>query len=128
MNVCFSSHYSGFRCFFQDVYAQKVRPPTNTYPLAAGDRFGHSIGLHGNTLVVGAYGTDTDAIYFGNKVGAGDLPAEGNKDTGRVYVFQRPSEASEFIFFQILTPTNVRQYDRFGWDVYLDKNKLLTKS
>ena len=112
----------------QYVYAQKVRPPTNTYPLAAGDRFGHSIGLHGNTLVVGAYGTDTDAIYFGNKVGAGDLPAEGNKDTGRVYVFQRPSEASEFIFFQILTPTNVRQYDRFGWDVYLDKNKLLVGS
>jgi hypothetical protein len=86
------------------------------------------LSIYGNVAVVGAYGKDVDGIYFGTTKNAGDLPSSGNTDTGIVYVFQRLSATAEYTLFQVLEPSNVRQFDQFGWDVFINENKIMVGS
>lgn len=70
---------------------------------AAGDRFGSAIAIDGNTLVIGAL-TDDD----------------NGTNSGAVFVFDRPDEASDFTFTQKLLGIDGRTRDLFGGAVAID--------
>jgi hypothetical protein len=73
---------------------------------ASGDYFGCSVALSNNTVVIGAYGDDSD--------------------TGSAYVFVR--SGSTWAFEHKLTASNPHQNDRFGNSVAIDTNAVLVGS
>lgn len=74
----------------------------------AGDRFGFSVDLDGNTLVIGSRSDDDDGI-----------------NSGSVYVYKRDSETSNFSFSQKLLASQGREKDQFGFAVALENNSLV---
>jgi hypothetical protein len=95
----------------------------SSYATMAGDKFGCSVALDGKLAVVGACGYDDYTIYTGYT--ASDKTA---LDTGAVFVFHRPDFKKDYRFFQKLTPSNVRRFDQFGWDVAVDKSTIVVGS
>ncbi|GAB4513140.1 MAG: hypothetical protein OHK0046_13620 [Anaerolineae bacterium] len=79
----------------------------------AGDEFGKAVALDGNTLVVGAYGEDS------NGSGPDDNSALG---AGAVYVFQRQGAA--WVQTAYLKASNAAGGDNFGRSVVLDGDTL----
>ncbi len=76
-----------------------------------GARFGFSVAIDGDTLVVGAL-LDSGAA---NRAGA-------------AYIFDRSSETSNFTFTQKLTGTDTRAKDEFGNAISIDGNYLVVGS
>ncbi|MFK7818370.1 MAG: GEVED domain-containing protein, partial [Planctomycetaceae bacterium] len=70
-----------------------------------GDRFGFSVDISGDTLVVGSRGDDDDG-----------------RNSGSAYVFKRDSESSRFSFTQKLLASDGRAKDQFGHSVSIDGN------
>ncbi len=78
----------------------------------AGDRFGWSVAVSGDTAVVGAYGEDSAAT------GVNSSPDEGATDSGAAYVFAR--SGSVWTQQACLKPAAVgttQAGDWFGWSV-----------
>ncbi|HEX5703009.1 MAG TPA: PQQ-binding-like beta-propeller repeat protein [Pyrinomonadaceae bacterium] len=68
---------------------------------AENDRFGYSVATSGNTVVVGAYGK--------------------NSNTGAVYIFERNQGGAEnWGQVKVVTPVDAAANDRFGWSVAID--------
>lgn len=83
----------------------------------AGDGFGLSVTLSGNSLAVGAYGEDGDGIGV-DPVNGGVI---GN--SGAVYVFTRSGSTwSQQAFIKAF---NTGSVDQFGWKVSLDGDLLI---
>ena len=75
----------------------------------AGDSFGYSVAIDGDTLVVGAR-----------------LEDEGGKNAGAAYVFNRNlGGANSFGFVTKLTDTNAEEKDQFGHTVAVDGSSIL---
>ena len=107
----------------QFAAGQSLIPSTLTYPLYPGVRFGASLAIEDNTIVVSASEYDDITVYLGRSSGA--LPEH---KSGAVFVFRRTSSTADFSYVQHLTPSNVRAYDRFGYKVGLDGNNLVVSS
>src|ERR1700686_3289294 len=89
------------------VYPLRVDPLfTQTKKLTASDavandRFGYSVATNGDTVVVGAYGK--------------------NSNTGAAYIFEgNQGGAKNWGQVKILTPSDAAANDRFGWSVAID--------
>ena len=67
---------------------------------AASDRFGWSVAIDGNTVVVGAYGKDG---Y-----------------TGAVYVLRTTDGGATYVEVAKLTASDAAAYDSFGYSVAID--------
>jgi hypothetical protein len=76
----------------------------------AGDFFGASVSLSGDTLAVGAYGEDSAAAGAG-----GDGTDDSATDSGAVYVFERGS--GSWVQAAYLKASSPGPSDRFGWSV-----------
>ena len=72
------------------------------------DKFGYSVAISGNTIVVGAPFDD-------NKAGV---------DTGAIYVFEKDS-TNKWIQKNKFTPSDVLAYDNFGFSVDVDGNYIV---
>ena len=101
---------------------QEVKPITSPNILNAGDYYGCSVAISGNLLVVGACYRDASTIYLGRSY------QTNPKDTGQVFVFERPEFIEDFLLLQTLQPSNVRSFDRFGWGVGIDGNTLIVSA
>ena len=94
--------------------AQEIVPNKAVFPLKLADQYGYSLSISGNLLVVGAIGRDDSTIYLGNTVNV------AKPETGAVFVFERPTAIDDFVFKEKLLPSNVKAYDRFGWDIAIE--------
>jgi hypothetical protein len=83
----------------------------------AGDRFGISLALSGDTLAVGAYLEDSAAQGVG-----GDQTSNGAENSGAVYVFQRSGTAWQQEAY--IKASNTGAEDLFGQEVALFGNTL----
>jgi FG-GAP repeat len=83
---------------------------SNTGGLVAGDNFGHSVGISGDTIVVGAWGEDSNATGVN-----GNQADNTAVDSGAVYVFVR--NAGLWSQQAYLKASNTGNDDWFGWAV-----------
>jgi trimeric autotransporter adhesin len=83
----------------------------------AGDRFGYSVALSGDTLAVGAYGEASAAQGVG-----GNQDDNGATDSGAVYVFRRSGSA--WAQEAYLNASNTGVSDYFGYSVALSGDTL----
>jgi hypothetical protein len=83
----------------------------------AGDLFGSSVALSGDTLAVGAYQEDSAATDVN-----GNQADNTSKDSGAVYVFVRRGATWEQNAY--LKASNTGSTDLFGWSVALDQGAL----
>ena len=99
------------------VATQEVRPPADLFNWNKGDRFGCSVAIDADMLVIGACGYDDATIHLGQQ------PNNVATDTGAVLIFRRFT--SDYIYEQQLVPSNVKRFDSFGQDVAIDKNTIV---
>ncbi|MCA8944156.1 MAG: integrin, partial [Planctomycetes bacterium] len=97
---------------------QAYLKPSNT---DAGDRFGYSVGISGDTIVVGAYGEDSSATGVGGN--QGDNSAT---DSGAAYVFTR--SGSTWTQQAYLKASNTDTTDQFGLSVAISGDTILVGS
>jgi hypothetical protein len=81
------------------------------------DYFGHSVGVSGKTVAVGAFGEDSSTT------GVNSEPDELAQDAGAAYVFARIGEAWSDQAF--LKPSNTGSDDRFGKSVAVSGKKIV---
>jgi hypothetical protein len=82
----------------------------------AGDVFGASVALSGDTLAVGAYGEDSAGVD-------GDESDDSATDSGAVYVFQRGSDSwAQTAYLEASSPG---ASDHFGWSVTISDDVLV---
>lgn len=82
----------------------------DTFPRAAGDRYGCSVAIDGNDFIVGACGA-RDVQFRGAHF------SDVGWEVGVVAVFQRDTPNDNFVFVQRLRPTNAIAGDRFGTSI-----------
>ncbi len=88
----------------------------------AGDAFGSSIALDGDTLAVGAKGDDSPGTYAQN-----DPTSNTTTDSGAVYVFEREGDGSwEQVAF--LKAGVERSAEEFGYAVALEDGRLIVSA
>lgn len=106
------------------IATQSLIPSILLYPLLPGCLFGSSVAIDSNTVVVGSIGfNDSNAVYLGNSPsGISQL------SSGAAFVFQRSNSLLDFSYYQHLTPSNVRSFDRFGYGVDIDGNNIIVSS
>eukprot|EP01034_Spumella_vulgaris_P023126 gene23126-29319_t len=105
------------------IASQTLLPLAAVTPLSPGDLYGASLSVDNNLIAVGASQYDDTTVYLGSEV-----PSQAREDSGVVLVFERVSSASNFVFLQKLTPSNVRTQDRFGHSVRIDGANLVASS
>ena len=88
----------------------------------SGDYFGFSLAIDGDTLVVGAYGEDSNAIGID-----GDPLDDTAFDAGAAYVFVRDA-AGAWSQQAYLKSSNSEISDSFGWDVDVSGDTLAVSS
>lgn len=95
---------------------QTYLKPSNT---GADDRFGHSVSMSGDTILIGAHNEDSNAVGIDGS-GVNNLA----DNSGAAYVFQRVSGA---LWTQqaYLKASNTGTGDLFGWSVSLSGNTAL---
>ncbi len=91
--------------------------------LTPDSRFGSSVAIHENTMVIGAIGYAHNSVYLGN-----DSAVTSRTESGAVFVYNRPSTNLDFKLNEILRPSNVKEYDHFGYKVELEDNALIVSS
>lgn len=88
---------------------------------AAGDRFGTSVGVSGDTIVVGAYGEDSSATGVdGNQADNSDSQA------GAAYVFVRNGET--WTQQAYLKASNTSSSDLYGWDAAVSGDTIIVST
>mmetsp|Transcript_5343 Transcript_5343/g.9475 ORF Transcript_5343/g.9475 Transcript_5343/m.9475 type:complete len:3258 (-) Transcript_5343:1649-11422(-) len=106
--------------------------------ISKGDRFGSSLAIDGDTLIIGAentHGPSADESTYVNIFTAGAQNAEkrarfasdgaGMKRVGAAYSYTRTTFQNTFKFHQRLTPRTPRPYGRFGHSVSIENDLLL---
>jgi len=96
--------------FAQQAYIKASNPGSD-------DRLGSSMALDGDTLAVGAFFEDSNAIGIG-----GDETDNSATDSGAVYVFTR--SAGSWIQQAYIKASNTDVFDNFGISVALDGDTL----
>ncbi|MDH5444398.1 MAG: FG-GAP repeat protein, partial [Gammaproteobacteria bacterium] len=90
----------------------------------AGDLFGWSVGIAGDTVMIGAVGES------GTKSSDGKLSSDKDDDgatgAGAVYVFSR--KGTEWKQIEYLKAENAGELDRFGYDVDIEANTLVVSA
>lgn len=94
----------------QQAYIKASNPDFN-------DQFGHSVGLSGDTLVVGARNESSEATGIN-----GNQTDNSAMNAGAVYVFVR--SGTTWSQQAYLKASNAEGFDQFGWIVALDGNTL----
>ncbi|SVC23866.1 uncharacterized protein METZ01_LOCUS276720, partial [marine metagenome] len=84
------------------------------------DLFGWSVALEGDTLVVGAYGEDSDQSTITNGTSASSN--DSNSESGAVYVYKRTG--NNWAQMAYIKACDNRDGDRFGYSVSLDNGSL----
>jgi len=84
----------------------------------AGDEFGHSVAIDGDTLVVGAWKEDSDEIGVG-----GTLRNNWAGGSGAVFVYKRTG--STWVHEAFVKAPNTNSADRFGVAVDIDADTLV---
>jgi len=84
----------------------------------AGDAFGFSVALEGDTLAVGAIGESSAALGIG-----GDRFDNSARNAGAVYVFTRDS-SGRWSQQSYIKPSNTLAFQNFGWSVALSGDTL----
>ncbi|RHX79696.1 putative Ig domain-containing protein [Leptospira yasudae] len=87
----------------------------------AGDNFGSSIAIDGDTLVVGSNSEDSNQTSISNSLGPNLTPAGDNdsaSNSGAAYVFRRTG--STWAFEAYLKAPNAESGDQFGYKVAID--------
>lgn len=79
----------------------------------AEDRFGRSVAIHGNAILVGAHEEDSNATGF---LGA-DAMDNSSSNAGAAYIYVRDPQSSEWSFGAYVKATNSGMNDRLGWSV-----------
>jgi hypothetical protein len=106
------------------VFAQVLVPPLAVFPLSTAACYGQSVGISANTIAAGAPGySDSMALFLGSS-----FPAVAQPNSGAVFLFQRPSSNGLLNFLQKLTPSNVKNDDRFGAALAFDGSTVLVSS
>ena len=82
------------------------------------DSFGSSVAVSGETVAVGAYGEDSDAVGVNGNQSGTFAP-----DAGAVYVFARVSNVWGFQAY--IKPFNTEAYDGFGYAVAISGNTIV---
>ena len=82
------------------------------------DRFGHSLSLFGNKVVICAPGKTTEAVHLPR-----GQPVKGR--TGSCLVYGRGDDMSSYTLEQQLVPSNLLAEDRFGWSVDMAEDVIL---
>jgi hypothetical protein len=97
---------------FRAEAAGGLAQPLYVKPLnaQAGDRFGHSIAVSGDTIVIGAPLEDGEATGVN-----GDSSTNSASSSGAAYVFVKNGET--FVQQAYLKPSNTDVGDTFGWSV-----------
>jgi hypothetical protein len=85
-------------------FYQRLHAPT----LQAGDKFGSSVAISGNTIVVGASTSDVHG-----------------RDAGAVYTFTRKNHHQFFYLTQTLKASDAHDDDRFGRSVAISENTVV---
>ncbi len=98
------------------VPSQKI---DNNYE-SPGSKFGYSIDIEGNNVVICAPWTSPGMISFKSKIRAVKL-----KSYGACFVYLRANEENKFEMKQIVEPSKAQARDRFGIDVALGSEFLL---
>jgi hypothetical protein len=88
---------------------------------STGDSFGRSVGIHGQTLVVGAPFEDSNATVVN-----GDQDNTEALNSGAVYVFTRNGDSWSQQAY--LKASNTDAYDFFGFSVAIDNNTIVVGS
>lgn len=84
-------------------------------------KFGYSVAIDNKTAVIGAPLSSNYSVYNG-------LSKSFSIASGQVYVFERTVSRSSYDFKQILIPTNIKTYDRFGYQVYLQDDVIIAST
>jgi len=92
----------------------------------ASDYFGHSVAVSGDTIVVGAFGEDSNAAGANNTDG-GASPNNLASASGAAYVFKR-NEAGNWIQDAYLKAANVDDGDQFGWSVSASNDTIVVSA
>jgi hypothetical protein len=93
---------------------QAYLKPPSVGTTQIGDEFGWSVGISGDTIVVGAPGEDSDTT------GVNSTPNEGSAgaDPGAAYVFVRVAGVwSQQAYLKVPNPGTTSRFDRFGTSV-----------
>lgn len=84
------------------------------------DRFGWSVAISGDTIVVGAIRED------GNSLGVNSTPVEGATDAGAAYVFTRTGAVwSQQAYLKPAAVGLTQVSDQFGWSVGVDGDTIV---
>jgi hypothetical protein len=84
----------------------------------AGDHFGTSVAIFGDTVVVGAYAEDSAATSVN-----GSQSSNGAVDSGAAYVFVRVG--STWTQQAYLKASNSAAFDEFGWDLAISEDTVI---
>jgi hypothetical protein len=103
------------------VFTQYLTPSV-FYPLDTGYYYGQSVGISGDVAVVGCPGYNDNSIFLGSQPSSFERTS-----SGAVFVFRRPTNGL-FIFVEKVTPSNVRDYDRFGFQIKMNQQTVLVSS
>jgi hypothetical protein len=97
--------------------------PIGSSNSSRGGKFGFSVAIDGDTLVVGACEQDASVVYLGTKL------RENTEKAGLVYVYSRNERNNnDFLFWEYLKPSNVRYNDRFGYSVAVQNDVIVASS
>ena len=83
------------------------------------DNFGWSVAVSGNTLVVGAYGEDSNGVGLEQVAGGNNSSPE----SGAAYVFERAEGSWKQTAY--LKPSNGESGDLFGWSTGVSGNSIV---
>lgn len=98
-------------------FHSKVTAP---FPLG-GDRFGQSVIMDEDTIIIGAPGEDSDAQGLN-----GDQDDDNAESAGAVYIYQKV--ADEWTLQTFLKSSNNREFDYFGYKLALEGDLLVVTS
>jgi len=101
---------------FTEVQIISPSSDSLSYSLQSGDLYGYSVSINNNVVVISSPGRTDDVVYKSRN------QTTSQSNCGSVFVFTRKSYLSEFILLQKLSPSNVRAYDNFGWDVSISSD------
>lgn len=86
-------------------------------------KFGYSVSLDQNDLVIGAPSFCDTTIYVSRTT-----PAYCRQESGAVFVYKRASIGSNYIYREQLLPSNIKEGDAFGHRVTIENNLVLVSA
>jgi hypothetical protein len=104
---------------FQFLPDQMITAPAGE-SIGAGGRFGCSVAVDGDEVVICACNSNNKVVYTGSMESSTEV--EG---TGSCYVYERASSAAQFLLREKLQPSNMKQRDSFGKSASMSGGKIV---